>query len=154
SDTLAEISADAERLWWRLVVQADDYGLFDGRPNVVLGKCLTAFVGRISDEQVAGWLDELASAGLIRFYGFDGRPYIELVKWKEHQRPARAKEPKYPHPDTDDGTCPHMTASAVSKVTHSSENNIQTSEQVPAFDGTCQHMSADAPVVGIRSRDS
>lgn len=174
SDTLAEISAEAERLWWRLVVQADDYGCFDGRPNVILGKCLTAFIGRFRDDDVSCWLEEMESVGLIRRYEVDGRPYIHLAKWSEHQRPARAKEPKYPlpptvgsnvrHKTTSDGNRQQMTANddaapddEISRISEASRQNDEaadTCRQMTADDDRRQHMTTDAPVVGNRSRES
>lgn len=112
SDTLASVSADAERLFWRLVTASDDYGRFHARPHIVLGKCLSAFVGRFDIDQVAAWLDELDQAGLIQRYEVDGEPFLRLPTWGEHQRPPRAKESKFPPPPTDDGKCQRMSADA------------------------------------------
>ncbi|WP_067924810.1 hypothetical protein [Alicyclobacillus shizuokensis] len=98
SDTLASISADAERLFWRLVVSADDFGRFDARPNIVLGQCMSAFLGTFTAEQVESWLSELEQAGLIQLYTVEGRRYLVLTKWDKHQR-KRAKDSKFPSPD-------------------------------------------------------
>lgn len=97
SDTLAAVSAAAERLFWRLVVQADDHGCLDGRPNIVRGKCLTSMLDRVTEANVNYWLGELAEAGLIERYSVQNRPYIHLTTWDAHQRPARSK-PKFPLP--------------------------------------------------------
>lgn len=113
SDTLASVSAEAERLFWRLVTSADDFGRFDARLNTVLGQCLSPFIDQLSKEQVEGWLAELQAVELIRMYAFDDQPYLELTKWNKHQRP-RAKASKFPafddegsHPLTFDSKRPH-----------------------------------------------
>ena len=99
SDTLAKISADAERLFWRIVVQADDFGLFDARPKIVLGKCMTSLIGAVTEDDVTKWLDELEEAGLIIRYRVDGRPFLKLATWDRHQRPPKStSKPRHPLP--------------------------------------------------------
>lgn len=132
SETLAEISADAERLFWRIVVQADDYGCFDGRPQTVLGKCLTAFIGRVSLNEIGAWLDELEQAGLIRRYTVDDRPYIHISNWAKHQRPPRAAKPKWPLPPVDQ-----------------EDASADTRCQLTADDDNGGQVAANAPVSGI-----
>ena len=39
SESLSEVSADAERLFWRLVVKADDFGLYYGNPRILASMC-------------------------------------------------------------------------------------------------------------------
>ena len=34
-ESLSEVSAEAERLFWRLVVKADDFGLYYGNPRIL-----------------------------------------------------------------------------------------------------------------------
>lgn len=104
SDTLAEISAEAERLFWRLIVTADDFGRFDARPNIVLGQCLSSFIGQFTSSQVSVWLRELEQASLIQMYTVENRDYLVLTKWNKHQQ-TRAKTSKFPEPPTLDSKC-------------------------------------------------
>lgn len=124
SDTLAEVSPQAERLFWRLVVQADDYGCYDGRPKIILGKCMAAMLGAVTEQDVFNWLNELSEAGLVERYECDGRPYIHLTTWETHQRPPRATKRKYPPLLPSDGECRQMSAT----------------------DDKCGQVMADAPV--------
>ena len=39
SESLSEVSAEAERLFWRLVVKADDFGLYYGNPRILASMC-------------------------------------------------------------------------------------------------------------------
>ena len=128
SETLAQVSADAERLFWRLVVLADDYGLYDGRLTTLLGKALTAFLGRISAEDVSRWLDELSSVGLISLYETDGKPFLRLRTFAVHQGQPRAKKPKYPRPLASDCNCNQLPADdgIVFKVVTPPDSNPDT----------------------------
>jgi len=113
SDTLAGISAEAERLWWRIVVRADDFGRFEARPEVLRGQCLTALMDAVNNEDIERWLVELETATLLRRYTVAGKPYLVITTWRDHQQ-VRAKKSKYPtpagicqQPSTDDNARRH-----------------------------------------------
>ena len=111
SDSLASVSAEAERLWWRLVVRADDFGCYEARTNVIIGTCLTSMMDNITTDQVHRWLRELASGDkpMIELYEAHGKPYLHLVNWDDHQQ-RRAKNPKYPLPPSLASRCKQMQA--------------------------------------------
>lgn len=44
-------------------------------------------------------LARLADAGRIRRYTVDGKAYLAIVNWSEHQRVDRPNKPRYPQPD-------------------------------------------------------
>lgn len=44
-------------------------------------------------------LARLANAGRIRRYTVDGKAYLAIVNWSEHQRVDRPNKPRYPQPD-------------------------------------------------------
>ena len=79
SETLDQVGAEAERLFYRLIVVCDDYGRFDATPNIILGRCLPRKIGRIRDRDITRWLGELEDAGLIARYDSDGHPYLQMV---------------------------------------------------------------------------
>lgn len=107
SETLNELSDFAERFWWRLIVNCDDFGRYDARPKILKGRLFPLSESKtFADMQRA--LTELASAGLIEVYEVGGRPFLRVVKWDLHQR-IRAKRSKFPEPAD---TCCQMTASA------------------------------------------
>jgi len=131
SDTLSEVSAEAERLFWRLIVSADDFGRFDARPSIVLGQCLSAFYGAYSTDDVDKWLRELASVDLLQMYENEGRPYLTLTKWDKHQR-RRAKDSKFPAPD-DIGSHPL-----------SCDDNRQQAEEIEGVPNTVSSLTDDS----------
>ena len=120
SRTLAKISAGAERLFWRLTTYADDYGRMPADADVVRAACFPVMLDTVRQVQISGWLDELATVDLIRFYaGADGKRYAFFPTWAKHQR-TRAKHSKYPAP-TSAGTCQPMSAD-VAVVTEETED--------------------------------
>ena len=117
SESLAQLSAEAEVLFYRLIVRADDFGLFFGSPKLLAS---LLYPLRVPEEStVAAWLDELIRGGLVATYtGDDGRKYLKLLSWDKHQN-KRAAKPKYPQPQSLDAadhagenTCEHLHADA------------------------------------------
>lgn len=104
SDTIDQLTAEEERFFYRLIVQADDFGRFDGRAPVVLAGTFPLRAHEIGLDQVEAWLQRLAEVDLIRFYHIDGRRYLYFTTWDKHQQ-KRAKYSKYPDPTEDDGAC-------------------------------------------------
>ena len=107
SETLDALTPEEERLFYRLLVQADDFGRFDARPQIVRAKCFPLKTDAISVEQVSRWLERLAEVGLIRLYTADGKPYLEFVTWEKHQQ-KRARKSKYPAPPPSPNQPPPM----------------------------------------------
>jgi hypothetical protein len=101
SENMDGLSPLAECLWYRLLVQFDDFGRFDGRPVVILARCFPLRVDKVKAKDVTGWLAELIAARLIRPYSVDGHDYILAVTWDKHQQ-VRAQRSKYPEPLADD----------------------------------------------------
>lgn len=91
SERIMSVSAEARDLWVRLLVNADDHGLFDARPQIVASSCFPLNPVARKCEQL---LADLESADLIRRYEVEGKPYLMITRWYER---ARSK-PKYPLP--------------------------------------------------------
>jgi hypothetical protein len=102
SPTLAALTSDAERLWWRLVTAVDDYGRFEADPCLVRGLCV-ARLKKWNDRRVAKCLEEFAlvisedEGPLVSYYTVAGRRFGQLTNWSRHQRPPRLA-PKFPGP--------------------------------------------------------
>ncbi len=101
SENMDGLSPLAECLWYRLLVQFDDFGRFDGRPMVILARCFPLRVDKIKAKDVTGWLRELIDANLVASYHVNGHDYIRAVTWDKHQH-VRAQRSKYPEPIADD----------------------------------------------------
>ena len=109
SESLADLTGDEERLFWRLVVLADDFGRFDARSAVLRARGFTLVIDRVSEDDIRGWLGRLEEVGLVRTYEVDGRPYLPILTWSKHQR-TRAESSKDPDPPATDDDRPHSPA--------------------------------------------
>ena len=124
SKSLAKISAEAERLFWRLVTYADDYGRFPADPDLILAGCFPRQASQITVEDVVRWYRELQAEKMVATWRVEDLFYGRLVNWGKDHRDPRAKTSKYPAPQsgtpvedmsvslTSDNTCQQMTADA------------------------------------------
>lgn len=95
SEPLSFVSYEAECLFYRLLVVADDFGAFDGRAVIIRSRCMPLRDASVAD--VEAWLRELAEHALIVQYESGGRPYIAIPKFKQR---TRAGSSKYPLPES------------------------------------------------------
>lgn len=102
SDSIDELSWFEEVLFYRLTVNCDDYGRFDGRIAVIKNR-LFPLKDNLTVKTVRDGINKLASVGLVFLYESDGKPYLCLPTWNEHQN-VRAKRSKYPEPVMDVNT--------------------------------------------------
>ncbi|MGW1374719.1 hypothetical protein ACWD6P_10675 [Streptomyces sp. NPDC002446] len=96
SESLAEVSVHAERTFFGLLTQADDHGRFRDNPAIIAGLLwpLRAVHTAVHVEED---LQQLADAGLIcRYTGCDGRRYLHIVTWFEHQKIDKASQTRIP----------------------------------------------------------
>lgn len=112
SDSIDGLSWFEEVLFYRLIVSCDDYGRFDGRVAVIKNR-LFPLKEDLTAKNVRSALTKLASAGLVAFYEYEGKPFLYLPTWNDHQT-VRAKKSKYPAPENgtiiQESICKHMQA--------------------------------------------
>lgn len=99
SETLAEVSLAAERTFFGLSTQVDDRGRIADKPASINGALWAERSER--DEHTATDLDlelkELEAAGAVcRYVGCDGKRYLHLITWDEHQRVDKPSKPRTP----------------------------------------------------------
>lgn len=98
SDDIAKLSWFEEVLFYRLIVSADDFGRYDGRPAIIKGRLFP--LSGVTEKQIGEALKKLASVGIVALYEIDGHGYLQISAWERHQSP-RAKKSKYPAPPDD-----------------------------------------------------
>lgn len=135
SDTLAGLSAEGERFFYRLLVKVDDFGVYDARLAVLRAHCFSVMLDLVSEQDIARWLNELEQVGLARVYTVDGRPYVQILTMTKHNKP-RADNSKYPSPPDAAGNGGQMQAVADNcmQVPESADKREQT--QASATDAT------------------
>lgn len=97
SDSIDGLTWFEEVLFYRLIVNCDDYGRFDGRPAIIKNR-LFPLKESLTARAVSEAINRLASVGMVALYEFEGKPYLYLPTWNCHQS-VRAKRSKYPSPD-------------------------------------------------------
>lgn len=118
SESLAEVSVEAERTFFGLLTQADDHGRHRDNAAIIAG-LLWPLRAEHTSVHVEDDLHQLANAGLIcRYTGCDGRRYLHIVTWSEHQKidkPSQSRLPSCPQHHGADrcapckGTCTKRT---------------------------------------------
>lgn len=104
SESVDRLSVEAERFWYRLIVQCDDYGRMDARPEMLRARCFPLKLQHVQASDITCWLTELASGdkhALIALYAHAGQPYLQVINWDKHQT-IRAKRSKYPEMQADE----------------------------------------------------
>ncbi len=93
SEEIDSLSWFEEVLFYRLIVICDDFGRYDGRAKIIKGSCFP--LKDVTEKDIDRALSKLSAVGLVRVYEAQGRPYLQLVTWADHQR-IRNQKSKYP----------------------------------------------------------
>lgn len=112
SDTINLLTDAEEAFFLRLTTVCDDYGRFDARAEILLGRLYPLRTHLLTPAIICERLQALESAGILFTYHADGRDYIQITKWAKHQS-IRAKSSKYPDPPRKPAySCKQMLADA------------------------------------------
>ena len=130
SDNLDRLSWFEEVVFFRLIVNCDDYGRMDARPAILRARLFP--LKSVTDKQLKDALQSLRSADMIDIYEVDGRSFLQIRTWEKHQQ-MRAKKSKYPAPA--DGVI-------------ASDCNLQ------ADDINCMQMISNVPVIQSESESN
>ena len=109
SDSVDQLSWFEEVLFYRLIVNCDDYGRYDGRPAIIKNR-LFPLKNKLTEKAVRDAIASLVSANLVIYYVIGDKPFLQLKTWEEHQS-IRAKKSKYPSPS--DSACSHLKADEI-----------------------------------------
>ena len=114
SDDINDLSSEQEVFFYRLIVNCDDYGRFDGRPEILRSRLYQLRLDKVKTKDIEAMLGVLVAKKMVQIYMHDGKQYLQLVNWSSHQQ-MRAKKSKYPAPDINGLQTP--------PVDNSSDNN-------------------------------
>ncbi|WP_433520089.1 hypothetical protein ACQP2T_63855 (plasmid) [Nonomuraea sp. CA-143628] len=116
SETLMNVSVHARWTFAGLWTYADDEGR--GRADARLIKAaLWALDDEVTTREVAAFLDELECERLVCRYEHDGKRYLHIVNFAEHQRPNRPVASKLP-------ACPKVTHGGLSEDSVSAHADV------------------------------
>lgn len=97
SEKVAALSWRTECFFHRLLLVADDYGLFDARPTVLRTRLFPLHLDKVSNQDIQDCLHETEAAGLVRAYCVGGKDYVQIINFGQR----RQSKPKFPLPDGD-----------------------------------------------------
>lgn len=108
SENIDQLTVFQEVVFYRLMVNCDDFGRFDARPKLLASRLFPLRDVNIEEMQEA--INALERADLITVYSVDGHPYLFMNKWLSHQQ-KRSDKSKYPEPS--DGENGHMISNDI-----------------------------------------
>lgn len=100
SEKIDVLSDAAECLYYRLMVQCDDYGTYKADPRIVKSMCYP-LKDTMTTAKAEKLLNELIDAGLIMPYEAEGKRFLYFLNWTKHQQ-IKNKRSKYPMPSDSD----------------------------------------------------
>lgn len=125
SENIDQLSPFCETVFYRLIVNVDDYGRIDARPKLLASKLFP--LKDIRPSNVEDALRALASAELVTLYEVGGKPFLQIDTWDKHQT-VRNKKSKYPGPEK----------------LKSIESNCK---QLKSIECNCKQLNANVPVI-------
>ena len=123
SENIDGLSAFQETVFYRLIVNCDDYGRMDARPKLMASKLFP--LKDIRAAQMEDALRALTSAELVTLYEVDGKPFLQMNTWDRHQQ-VRAKKSKYPSPESGKLTSANICNQMISDDSKCPRNPIQS----------------------------
>ena len=98
SKSLASLTDKAERVFWRLVTVADDYGRFEADPEILQADLFKRVDSRPSIAEVGACLQMITEARMLVLYEQAGKQYGQFTNFSQGE--PRAKHSKFPAPPT------------------------------------------------------
>lgn len=126
SDSIDGLSWFEEVVFYRLIVHCDDFGRFDGRPSIIKNSLFPLKDEKMKVKSVERAIDRLVEIGLVSRYTANGKQYIFIPTWDDHQS-RRANNSKYPDPFSDGATI----ASSCNQMKSDEINRNQAKANVP-----------------------
>lgn len=95
SENIDQLTAFQETAFVRLIVNCDDFGRFFGNPKILASRLFP--LKDITADEMKAALNALVAADLVTVYEVDGKQFVQLKTWEDHQQ-KRATKSKFPNP--------------------------------------------------------
>lgn len=93
SDRYWSVSIEAQRMFWHMLLLADDYGCMSASATFLRRRC---FNDPPSHEKVAKLLNELQDVDLVRLYEHDRACYAFIPRFRQRLQLRKLKHPRPP----------------------------------------------------------
>lgn len=94
SDRVNSLGWMEQNLFFRLLLAADDFGLFDARPAYLRSQLYGMCLDRVREADLQRGLAACEEAGLVRLYNAGGKPYLMIGRYGQRSK----SRPKFPLP--------------------------------------------------------
>ena len=148
SVSLANLTAEEERHFYRLMVQADDYGCFQAHPAIIRASGYGLLLDKVTTEQSARWTASLARENIIHLYEANSKPYGHFVNWAKYQQ-IRAQRRKWPEPSCDTA-CNQVKSDVLGIRIQSESESSRKPPRVPLLPGDSLALEDKKPKNAIK----
>lgn len=140
SERVDSLSWQAEVLFTRLIMKADDWGRYTAHPKLLKASLFPLKDG-VREPDISRWLAECEAAGMIRLYhdgdGCGQKSFLEILKWRQQVRAAASRYPDPPAPGTGQPVARHVRSTCTADAEHmhtktESETKTETEAQQTA----------------------
>ena len=95
SERVNALDWEAEVFYRRLMSAVDDYGRYTAHPALLRAALYPLKLETVSEDCITRLLEAVNAAGLVNLYEVAGKPFLELVDFRQQ---VRAKVSKFPEP--------------------------------------------------------
>jgi hypothetical protein len=96
SEAINQLSPQAEVLFYRLIMKADDYGVFHANPKLIKANLFPLRLDQVREADISRWITECEKAGLIALYEADSKPLLVIVNFGQRMRNMKKRFPAPP----------------------------------------------------------
>lgn len=96
SEKVNTLSWQAEVLFVRLCMKADDFGSYHANPKLIKSFLFPLRSDSVREADITRWMDELLTAGIIAFYRADDKPYLRITNFGQRLRSMKNRFPDMP----------------------------------------------------------
>jgi hypothetical protein len=153
SENINMLSQFAENMFYRLIVNCDDFGRMDARPKILAARLFP--LRDVRTVQIEDALRMLTSAELVTLYEVDGKPFLQMNTWNRHQR-IRDSKPKYPAPISESSAknqlaegCGNSPQLAATRGLNPIQSESNTTPPTPSFSAPDYQDEFDADAAWI-----
>ena len=156
SENIDSLSAFQETVFYRLIVNVDDYGRLDARPKLLASKLFPLKEIRVA--QIEDALRALTSAELVTLYTVGGKPFLQMNTWDRHQT-VRNKKSRYPGieeadaVETVENNCNQLNATACKCSSNPIQSNTNTNTNPNPNICTEQTEVVSVPIIELPLND-
>ncbi len=129
SESVNELTAEAEVFFTRLIMKADDFGNYVGNPKL-LKASLYPLRNSMKESKIDRLIAQCEGVGVVISYSVEGKRYLNIPNYGQRMRQMRGK---YPAPD---GNLPTNVRSPLTNAVEEKGRETEVEEKVKTYGPT------------------